>query len=259
MGMTITEMILAAHVGLGKVEPGDLIDGKIDIAMGNDITIPLAIEELERIGLDRVFDREKIVIIPDHFAPSKDIKSAENCKRIKEFAMRHQIVHYYEVGEMGIEHALLPEKGIVLPGDVVVGEDSHTCTYGDVGAFATGVGSTDLAVAMLTGELWFKVPESMKLVYQGKLQKWVNGKDLLLYTIGDIGVDGALYRAIEFRGETIEELPMSGRLTMANMAIEAEAKNGIFQPDRVTQDYLKEGHSNHTKSSRAIRMPIMLR
>lgn len=239
MGMTITEKILAAHAGLEKVEPGDLIQAKIDIALGNDISFPLAIEELEKIGAKNIFDPHKIVLVPDHFAPNKDIQSAENCKRMKEFAKQYQIVHYYEVGEMGIEHALLPDKGIVLPGDVVVGGDSHTCTYGGVGAFATGVGSTDLAAAMLTGELWFKVPESMKFVYQGKLQRWVDGKDLVLYTIGDIGVDGALYRAMEFTGDVIEQLPMSGRLTMANMAIEAGAKNGIFQPDRVTEEYIQ--------------------
>lgn len=239
MGMTITEKILAAHAGVEKVEPGDLIQAKIDIALGNDISVPLAIEELERIGADKVFDREKIVLIPDHFAPNKDIKSAENCKRMKEFAKRHQILHYYEVGEMGIEHALLPDKGIVLPGDVVIGGDSHTCTYGGIGAFATGVGSTDLAAAMLTGELWFKVPESIKFVYQGSLQKWVEGKDLILYTIGDIGVDGALYKAMEFIGSIMEQLPMSGRFTMANMAIEAGAKSGIFHPDHVTEEYIQ--------------------
>jgi len=239
MGMTITEKILASHAGLEKVEAGDLVNVKIDIALGNDITLPLAIEELERIGIDRVYDREKIVIIPDHFAPNKDIKSAENCKRIKEFAKRHQILHYYEVGEMGIEHALLPEQGIVLPGDVVIGGDSHTCIYGGVGAFATGVGSTDLAAAMLTGELWFKVPESTKFTYRGKLRKWVDGKDLILYTIGDIGVDGALYRAMEFTGEVVDQLSISGRLTIANMAIEAGAKNGIFQPDEMTEEYFR--------------------
>jgi 3-isopropylmalate/(R)-2-methylmalate dehydratase large subunit len=238
MGMTITEQILASHSGKEEVNPRDLINSKIDIVMGHDLSVPLAIEELERIGADRVFDREKIVLVPDHFTPNKDIKSAENCKRMKEFAKRHQISHYYEVGEMGIAHALLPEKGIVLPGDVVVGGDSHTCTYGGLGAFATGVGSSDLAAAILTGELWFKVPESMKFVYYGKLRKWVDGKDLILYTIGDIGVDGALYRAMEFTGEAIEHLPMSGRLTMANMAIEAGAKNGIFQPDGITEEYL---------------------
>jgi 3-isopropylmalate/(R)-2-methylmalate dehydratase large subunit len=243
MGMTITEKILAVHAGVERVHPGDLINSKIDIVMGHDLSMPPAIEEMERIGADRVFDREKIVLIPDHFTPAKDVKSAENCKRMKEFARRHQISHYYEVGEMGIVHALLPEKGIVLPGDVVVGGDSHTTTYGGVGAFATGVGSSDLAAATLTGELWFKVPESMKFVYHGKLQKWVDGKDLILYTIGDIGVDGALYRAMEFTGEAIERLPMSGRLTMANMAIEAGAKNGIFQADRVTEEYL-QGRAN---------------
>ena len=239
MGMTITEKILAAHAGVEKVTPGDLINSKIDIVMGHDLSAPPAIEELERIGADRVFDREKIVLVPDHFTPNKDVRSAENCKRMREFAKRHRISHYYEVGEMGIAHALLPEKGIVLPGDVVVGGDSHTCTYGGLGAFATGVGSSDLAAAILTGELWFKVPESMKFVYHGKLQEWVDGKDLILYTIGDIGVDGALYRAMEFAGDAIDQLPMSGRLTMANMAIEAGAKNGIFEPDRVTEEYLR--------------------
>jgi 3-isopropylmalate/(R)-2-methylmalate dehydratase large subunit len=239
VGTTITEKILTAHTGVDEVNTGDLINAKIDIVMGHDLSTPLAIDELERIGADKVFDPEKIVLVPDHFTPNKDISSAENCKRMKEFAKRHQISHYYEVGEMGIAHALLPEKGIVLPGDVVVGGDSHTCTYGGLGAFATGVGSSDLAAAMLTGELWFKVPESMKFVYHGKLPKWVDGKDLILYTIGDIGVDGALYRAMEFTGEVIEQLPMSGRLTMANMAVEAGAKNGIFQPDRVTEEYLR--------------------
>lgn len=239
MGATITEKILTAHAGVAKVNTGDLINAKIDIVMGHDLSIPLAIDELERIGADKVFDPERIVLVPDHFTPNKDITSAENCKQMKEFAKQHRISHYYEVGEMGIAHALLPEKGIVLPGDVVVGGDSHTCTYGGLGAFATGVGSSDLAAAMLTGELWFKVPESMKFIYHGKLQKWVEGKDLILYTIGDIGVDGALYRAMEFTGEVIEQLPISGRLTMANMAVEAGAKNGIFQPDRVTEEYLR--------------------
>lgn len=239
MGATITEKILTAHAGVAKVNTGDLINAKIDIVMGHDLSIPLAIDELERIGADKVFDPERIVLVPDHFTPNKDITSAENCKQMKEFAKQHRISHYYEVGEMGIAHALLPEKGIVLPGDVVVGGDSHTCTYGGLGAFATGVGSSDLAAAMLTGELWFKVPESMKFIYHGKLQKWVDGKDLILYTIGDIGVDGALYRAMEFTGEVIEQLPISGRLTMANMAVEAGAKNGIFQPDRVTEEYLR--------------------
>lgn len=237
MSMTITEKILAFHASVENVNPGDLINSKIDIAMGNDVSFSLAIDQLERIKTHKVFDRKKIVLIPDHFAPNKDIKSADNCKRMREFAKQHEILHYYEVGEMGIEHAFLPEQGIVLPGDVVVGGDSHTCTYGAVGAFATGVGSTDLAAAMLTGELWFRVPESMKFIYYGNLGRWVDAKDLILYTIGDIGVDGALYRAMEFAGEVIKQLPMSGRLTMANMAIEAGAKNGIFQPDRVTEEY----------------------
>jgi 3-isopropylmalate/(R)-2-methylmalate dehydratase large subunit len=227
MGMTITEKILAAHAGVATVNPEELINAKIDIIMGHDLSIPLAIEELERIKAEELCDPLKIVLVPDHFTPNKDIRSAENCKRMKEFAKRHNIAHYYEVGEMGIAHALLPEKGIILPGDLVVGGDSHTCTYGALGAFATGVGSSDLA-------------ESMKFVYNGKLQKWVGGKDLILYTIGDIGVDGALYRAMEFTGEVIEQLPMSGRLTMANMAVEAGAKSGIFQPDRVTEDYLQD-------------------
>ncbi len=240
MGMTITEKILADHAGRDTVEPGDLVNARIDIIMGHDLSIPLAIDELERIGADAVFDRERIVIVPDHFTPNKDVRSAENCKRMKEFVKRHRISHYYEIGEMGIAHALLPEKGIVLPGDVVVGGDSHTCTYGAVGAFATGVGSSDLAAAMLTGQLWFKVPESMNLVYYGGLQEWVSGKDLILYTIGDIGVDGALYKAMEFTGEGIAQLPLSGRLTMANMAVEAGAKNGIFHPDIQTEEYVKE-------------------
>jgi 3-isopropylmalate/(R)-2-methylmalate dehydratase large subunit len=243
MGMTITEKILANHAGAKEVHPGDLINARVDIVMGHDLSSPLAIQEIERIGVDTVFDREKIVFIPDHSTPNKDVESAENCKRMKEFAKRHHISHYYEVGEMGISHTFLPDKGIVLPGDVVVGGDSHTCTYGGLGAFATGVGSSDLAAAMLAGELWFKVPESMKFVYYGKLQKWVDGKDLILYTIGNIGVDGALYKAMEFTGETIEQLPMAGRLTMANMAIEAGAKNGIFQTDKKTEDYLK-GRTN---------------
>ena len=237
--MTITEKILANHAGMEKVRAGDLINAKIDIVMGHDLSAPEAIGQLERIGADKVFDKEKIVLIPDHSTPNKDVRAAESCKRMREFAKRHQISHYYEVGEMGIAHAFLPEQGIVLPGDVVVGGDSHTCTYGALGAFATGVGSSDLAATILTGELWFKVPESMKFVYHGKLQRWVDGKDLILYTIGDIGVDGALYRAMEFTGEVIKQLPMSGRLTMANMAIEAGAKNGIFQPDRVTEEYLE--------------------
>lgn len=237
-GMTITEKILASHAGLEEVHPGDLVNATIDLVMGHDLSAPLAIEELERIGADRVFDREKIVLIPDHFTPNKDVRAAEQCKRMREFAKQYKISHYYEVGEMGIAHAFLPERGLVLPGEVIVGGDSHTCTYGALGAFATGVGSSDLAAAILTGRLWFKVPESIKLVYYGKLRKWVEAKDLILYTIGDLGVDGALYQAMEFTGEVVDQMSISGRLTMANMAVEAGAKNGIFQPDQTTETFL---------------------
>jgi len=239
VGMTVTEKILAAHTGREYVSPGELVNARIDVIMGHDLSTPLAIHEMEAIGANRVFDPAKIVLVPDHFTPNKDIKAAENCKRMREFARQQGISHYYEVGEMGIAHALLPEKGLVLPGDVVVGGDSHTCTYGAVGAFATGIGSTDLAAAMLTGQLWFKVPSSKKCIYHGLLQKWVDAKDLILYTIGDIGVDGALYDAMEFTGDVIEHLPMSGRFTMANMAVEAGAKNGIFDVDNTTLEYLE--------------------
>jgi 3-isopropylmalate/(R)-2-methylmalate dehydratase large subunit len=238
MAMTITEKILADHCGLTEVRPGQLINAQVDIALGNDITAPIAIEEFKKAGAKRVFDRDRVVLIPDHFTPNKDISSAEQCKILREFARAQEITHYYELGEVGIEHALLPEKGIVLPGDLVIGADSHTCTYGGLGSFATGVGSTDLAAAMITGELWFKVPETMKFIYYGKMRTWVGGKDLILYTIGDIGVDGALYKAMEFCGETIEQLPMSGRLTMANMAVEAGGKNGIIAPDEITRQYM---------------------
>jgi 3-isopropylmalate/(R)-2-methylmalate dehydratase large subunit len=237
--MTMTEKILAAHAGREHVSPGELVNARIDVIMGHDLSVPLAIHEIEAIGANRVFDPAKIVLVPDHFTPNKDIKAAENCKRMRAFAKQQGISHYYEVGEMGIAHALLPEKGLVLPGDVVVGGDSHTCTYGAVGAFATGIGSTDLAAAMLTGQLWFKVPSSKKFIYHGLLQKWVDAKDLILYTIGDIGVDGALYDAMEFTGEVIGHLPVSGRLTMANMAVEAGAKNGIFEVDNTTLEYLE--------------------
>jgi 3-isopropylmalate/(R)-2-methylmalate dehydratase large subunit len=239
MGMTITEKILAAHAGKESVSPGELINVNIDIIMGHDLSIPLAIHEMEKIGAKKVFDPNKIILVPDHFTPNKDVKAAESCKRMREFARRQNISHYYEVGKMGIAHALLPEKGLVLPGDVIVGGDSHTCSYGALGAFATGVGSTDLAAAMLMGSLWLKVPKSRKFVYHGKLPRWVDAKDLILYTIGDIGVDGALYEAMEFVGAAIESLPMSGRLTIANMAIEAGAKNGIFAVDQITEEYLR--------------------
>jgi 3-isopropylmalate/(R)-2-methylmalate dehydratase large subunit len=238
MAMTITEKILADHCGLKEVRPGQLINARVDIVLGNDITAPIAIEEFRKSGAKRVFHRERVVLIPDHFTPNKDIPSAEQCKILREFARAQELTHYYELGEVGIEHALLPEKGIVLPGDLVVGADSHTCTYGALGSFATGIGSTDLAAAMITGELWFKVPETMKFIYHGKLKPWVGGKDLILYTIGDIGVDGALYKAMEFCGETIERLPMSGRLTMTNMAVEAGGKNGIIPPDEITRQYV---------------------
>jgi 3-isopropylmalate/(R)-2-methylmalate dehydratase large subunit len=239
MGMTITEKILARHAGLDEVRPGMLINARVDIALGNDITAPIAIDEFRKAGGEKVFDRTRVVLVPDHFAPNKDISSAEQCKLMREFAHEQELTHYYEIGEAGVEHALLPEQGIVGPGDLVIGADSHTCTYGAVGAFATGVGSTDLAAAMLTGELWFKVPETMKFVYHGKLKPWVSGKDLILYTIGQIGVDGALYRAMEFTGETIAALPMTDRLAMANMAIEAGGKSGIFIPDAITEAYCR--------------------
>jgi 3-isopropylmalate/(R)-2-methylmalate dehydratase large subunit len=239
MGMTITEKILAAHADMKEVRPGMLINARVDIALGNDITAPLAIAEFKKTGAAKVFDRDKVVLIPDHFTPNKDISSAQQSKLIREFAKEQELTHYYEVGEVGVEHALLPEQGIVLPGDLVIGADSHTCTYGALGAFATGMGSTDLAAAMLTGEAWFKVPESIKIVFSGKLNKWVSGKDLILYLIGLIGVDGALYKAMEFTGDTVSTLTMSDRLTIANMVIEAGGKNGIFIPDDVTRDYVK--------------------
>ncbi|MEW8957698.1 MAG: 3-isopropylmalate dehydratase large subunit [Moorella sp. (in: firmicutes)] len=239
MGMTITEKILAAHAGLEHVEPGQLINAKVDLALGNDITAPLAIQEFKKLGLKQVFDPERVVLVPDHFTPAKDIKSAEQAKILREFAREQGLVHYFEIGRMGIEHCLLPEAGLVGPGDLVIGADSHTCTYGALGAFATGVGSTDLAAAMATGELWFKVPETILFRYHGKLKPWVGGKDLILYTIGQIGVDGARYMAMEFTGEAIKELSMDGRFTMANMAIEAGAKNGIFHVDEKTKDYIQ--------------------
>jgi len=237
--MTITEKILAAHAGKKKVEQGELINAKVDLILANDITAPIAIQEFKKIGAKDVFDRNRIAFIPDHFVPQKDIKAAEQCKMLREFSREYNLALYFEVGRMGIEHALLPEQGLVVPGDLVIGADSHTCTYGALGAFSTGVGSTDVASAMATGECWFKVPESMKFVYHGKLNRWVGGKDLILHTIGDIGVDGALYRAMEFEGEVIANLPMYGRLTMCNMAIEAGGKSGIIVPDRITRKYIK--------------------
>jgi len=238
--MTITEKILAYHAGKDSVEPGDLIMAKLDMLLANDITAPLGIEEFRKAGAKKVFNKDKIALVADHFTPNKDIKSAEQVKMMRDFAREHEITHFYDVGQMGIEHALLPELGLVLPGDAILGADSHTCTYGAVGAFSTGSGSTDFAAAMITGEAWFKVPESMKFVFNGKLKKWVGGKDLILHTIGDIGVDGALYRAMEFTGETISNLSMDGRLTMCNMAIEAGGKCGIVPPDEITKAYVKQ-------------------
>lgn len=230
---------MADHTESKDVQPGQLINSRVDIVLGNDITAPIAIEQFKKASAKTVFDKDRIIMVPDHFAPNKDIKSAEQCRVLQDFARQQNLTNYFEVGDMGIEHALLPEQGLVLPGDVIVGGDSHTCTYGALGAFSTGVGSTDIAAAMITGELWFKVPQTIKFILYGKLNKWVTGKDLILYTIGDIGVDGALYRAMEFTGEVIDSLPMSGRLTMANMAIEAGAKNGIFIPDGITEKYVK--------------------
>jgi len=239
MGMTITEKILAAHAGLEEVAPGEIINARVDVALGNDITAPLAIQAFREMGGTQVFDKAKVILVPDHFTPNKDIQSAEQCRLMREFAQEQGLTHYLEVGRMGIEHALLPEMGLVGPGYLVIGADSHTCTYGALGAFATGVGSTDLAAAMATGETWLRVPEQIKFIYTGDRQPWVGGKDLILYTIGAIGVDGALYKAMEFTGETIDALEMSGRFTMANMAIEAGGKNGIFPPDEITLEYIR--------------------
>ncbi|MFW0884066.1 3-isopropylmalate dehydratase large subunit [Candidatus Acidulodesulfobacterium sp. H_13] len=238
--LTITEKIILNHVDNEAVSPGDIVNARVDIALGNDITAPIAIKEFESIGIDKVFDREKIALVPDHFVPNKDILSAKQAKILREFAKKHDIKYYFECGEAGIEHALLPEKGIVLPGDLVIGADSHTCTYGALGGFATGVGSTDLAYTLAFGELWLKVPESIKVVFEGKPKKWVSGKDLVLYLIGKIGVEGANYMALEFSGSTFKHLGMSDRFTISNMAIEAGAKSGIFEPDEITEAYVKD-------------------
>lgn len=240
MGLTITEKILANHCGKKFVEPGEFIEPKVDIALSNDVTAPLAIQEFKTTGTKKVFDKNKIALVMDHFTPNKDINSAQQVKYVREFAQEQKIKHYYEGGNVGVEHALLPEKGIVLPGDIVVGADSHTCTYGALGAFATGVGSTDIGAAMATGKIWLKVPQTIKFIYKGKLNKWVSGKDLILYTIGKIGVDGALYQTMELTGEVIDKLPMHERFTMANMAIEAGGKSGIFQIDKKTLDYVSK-------------------
>ncbi|MDA8123194.1 MAG: 3-isopropylmalate dehydratase large subunit [Deltaproteobacteria bacterium] len=237
MGMTLTEKILARHAGKDRVEPGELILAKVDLALGNDVTSPIAIDAVRRMGVKAVFDREKIALVPDHFAPNKDIKSAEQMKKMREFAREYGIVNYFEVGRMGIEHVLLPDEGLVVPGDLVIGADSHTCTYGALCAFSTGVGSTDLAAAMISGEVWLKVPSSLRIVLTGKPGKWVEGKDVILHIIGKIGVDGALYQAMEYAGDGLSSLPMAWRFTMSNMAIEAGAKNGIFPFDGITRAY----------------------
>jgi len=235
---TLAEKILAAHCGKRTVTPGEFINTKVDLVLANDITAPIAIKEFRKVGIDKVFDASKIVMVADHFVPNKDILSAEQAKFVREFC-KEQGIKFYDVGEMGIEHALLPEQGWVLPGEVVIGADSHTCTYGAVGAFSTGMGSTDIASAMATGFIWMKVPTTIKFVYHGNPGRWVGGKDLILYTIGDIGVDGALYSAMEFTGQAINALSMDGRFTMANMAIEAGAKAGLFKVDARTTAYLK--------------------
>ena len=239
MGMTITEKIFAAHSDKDKVTPGEFVYATVDIALGNDITAPLAIMEFEKAGVTRVFDRERVVLIPDHFTPNKDIKSAEQANMLRQFARKHNLRHYYDVGRCGVEHAFLPEQGIVTSGDLVIGADSHTCTYGALGAVSTGVGSTDLAAAMATGKVWLRVPEAMKFTFTGKTPKWIGGKDLVLYTIGQVGVDGARYKSMEFCGEPITALNMDERMAMCNMAIEAGAKNGIIAPDEVTAAYEK--------------------
>lgn len=237
--MTLAEKILAKKLGVSKVEPGELVEVSVDLTLANDITGPLAIKVFESTCINRLFDPEKVVLVMDHFTPNKDIKSAEQVRLCREFAKKYGVKHYYEGGSCGIEHALLPELGLICPGDIIIGADSHTCTYGAFGAFATGVGSTDLAAAWITGKIWFKVPESIKFVYYGKLKPWVTGKDLILYTIGDIGVDGALYKAMEFTGEVIKNLSMAERMTMSNMAIEAGGKVGLIEADKKTYRYLK--------------------
>ena len=247
MGMTMTQKILAAHAGLDKVIAGQLIEADLDLVLGNDVTAPVAIHEMEKMKVTKVFDKDKIALVPDHFTPNKDIKSAEHCKCVREFAYDQNITNYFEIGEMGIEHALLPEKGLVVAGDAVIGADSHTCTYGALGAFSTGVGSTDMAAGMVTGKAWFKVPSAIKFVITGRPAKWVSGKDVILHIIGMIGVDGALYKSMEFVGDGIANLTMDDRFTMANMAIEAGAKNGIFPVDELAVNYMNEHSSREYK------------
>lgn len=248
MGMTMTQKILAAHAGLAEVKAGQLIEAELDLVLGNDITSPVAINEMKKMNRQTVFDKDKIALVMDHFIPNKDIKSAENCKCCREFACRHEISNYFDVGDMGIEHALLPEKGLVVAGDAVIGADSHTCTYGALGAFSTGVGSTDMAAGMVTGKAWFKVPSAIRFELVGKPSKWVSGKDVILHIIGMIGVDGALYRSMEFTGEGIKNLSMDDRFTICNMAIEAGGKNGIFPVDETALQYMKE----HSKREFAV-------
>lgn len=243
MGMTMTQKILAAHAGVKELKAGQLIEADLDLVLGNDITSPVAIHEMDKMNVKGVFDQNKIALVPDHFVPNKDIKSAEHCKCVREFAYRNKIKNYFEVGQMGIEHALLPEKGLTVPGDVIIGADSHTCTYGAVGAFSTGVGSTDMAAGMATGKAWFKVPGAIQFVLKNKPAKWISGKDIILHIIGMIGVDGALYQSMEFTGDGIQYLSMDDRFTIANMAIEAGGKNGIFPVDELTLRYIKE-HSD---------------
>ena len=240
MGMTMTQKILAAHAGLESVQAGQLIEAELDLVLGNDITSPVAIHEIDKMKVDGVFHKDKIALVMDHFVPNKDIKSAQHCKCVREFACKNEISNFYDVGEMGIEHALLPEKGLTVAGDVIIGADSHTCTYGALGAFSTGVGSTDMAAGMATGKAWFKVPSALKFVLTGKPAKWISGKDIILHIIGMIGVDGALYKSMEFTGDGIQYLSMDDRLTIANMAIEAGGKNGIFPVDDLTRAYMKE-------------------
>lgn len=247
MGMTMTQKILADHAGLPEVFAGQLIEAKLDLVLGNDITSPVAIREMDKMTTDGVFDKDKIALVPDHFVPNKDIKSAEHCKCVREFAAKHDITNYFEVGEMGIEHALLPEKGLTVAGDVIIGADSHTCTYGALGAFSTGVGSTDMAAGMATGLAWFKVPSAIKFVLTGKPARWISGKDIILHIIGMIGVDGALYKSMEFAGDGIQYLSMDDRFTIANMAIEAGGKNGIFPVDGLAIEYMKEHSSREYK------------
>lgn len=243
MGMTMTQKILAKHAGLDFVREGQLIEVNLDLVLGNDITTPVAINEFNKFAIDKVFDKEKIAIVPDHFTPNKDIKAAEQCKFTRQFVLSKNIKNYFEIGQMGIEHCLIPEKGLAVAGDVIIGADSHTCTYGALGAFSTGIGSTDMAAGMATGKCWFKVPKAIKFILKNKPSKWVSGKDIILHIIGMIGVDGALYKSMEFVGDGIKNLSMDDRFTMSNMAIEAGGKNGIFPVDEKTIEYLKE-HTN---------------